>query len=587
MGATVFLAPYPRWNARDLIGQSLPNGKVYTYITGTTTPKATYSDALGENLNTNPVILDGDGGAYIFWLEDTLYRIILKDEDDNLIYDTSNYPQQATINNPSFISNLTKPNFIPNGQFLENLGASASPIGTTSLAIAPSGIPDINGGNILFVKSNTACTDTLTFTSFNLGSDLVPQTPIYYATYACTAVGGGGETFKAFRFCIAKNVRSLEGTTIVVSFSARSSTLSVITPSIFQYFGSGGSPSSTVTVLASATTLTTSFVRYDFVIDIPSVEGKTIGSCGDDYLGLDLSPPLNAICTLDITNVQVITGEVIFPYQYVTPNYVQAQLHQPKPGDVKTTYRTSEFGWVAMNDGSIGSATSGATTRANIDTFFLYKYLWENVSDTWCPVTTGRAGSAENDFNSNKAMFLPKVVGRALAIYGTATLAQFFTADAGTDQLLVNSTQSLYTGTPVTVSNSGGALPNPLVAATTYYVINIDSTHVKLATTLANAVAGTAIDITTAGTGTQTITVTFTARAMGEYLGESTHAQTVAELVSHFHEYNEPSNGGATYQAGGPEPLATSTPDNTAATGGSTAFNIMQPTTHMNVLIKL
>lgn len=46
----------------------------------------------------------------------------------------------------------------------------------------------------------------------------------------------------------------------------------------------------------------------------------------------------------------------------------------------------------------------------------------------------------------------------------------------------------------------GGTLPAPLVAGTTYYVIKLTASTIKLATSLANALAGTAIDITTAGT---------------------------------------------------------------------------------------
>lgn len=58
----------------------------------------------------------------------------------------------------------------------------------------------------------------------------------------------------------------------------------------------------------------------------------------------------------------------------------------------------------------------------------------------------------------------------------------------------------------VTVSNSGGALPSPLAATTNYYIFNWNPATLtcSLATTLANAVAGTGISITV-GTGTQTI----------------------------------------------------------------------------------
>lgn len=59
-------------------------------------------------------------------------------------------------------------------------------------------------------------------------------------------------------------------------------------------------------------------------------------------------------------------------------------------------------------------------------------------------------------------------------------------------------------GDAVTVRTSG-TIPSGLTANTAYYAIPVDSTHVKFATTLENAIAGTAIDITTQGSGTHAV----------------------------------------------------------------------------------
>lgn len=56
----------------------------------------------------------------------------------------------------------------------------------------------------------------------------------------------------------------------------------------------------------------------------------------------------------------------------------------------------------------------------------------------------------------------------------------------------------------------GGTVPGGLTAGTTYYVINVSATTIKLATTLANASAGTAITLTTQGTVFFTIQVAAT-----------------------------------------------------------------------------
>lgn len=79
-----------------------------------------------------------------------------------------------------------------------------------------------------------------------------------------------------------------------------------------------------------------------------------------------------------------------------------------------------------------------------------------------------------------------------------------FTADAGTDRLAVASNTVLTTGRRVRVSTTGTP-PGGLAIDTTYYLIRVDATTLKLATSLVNAQAGTAIDLTSAGTGTHTL----------------------------------------------------------------------------------
>lgn len=95
-------------------------------------------------------------------------------------------------------------------------------------------------------------------------------------------------------------------------------------------------------------------------------------------------------------------------------------------GDGKITLKVvADPGWVMANDGSIGNATSGATTRANNDTQALFILLWTNISNTWCPVQdsagnpVARGATAAADFAANRRIVLPKVVGRALAIAGS------------------------------------------------------------------------------------------------------------------------------------------------------------------------
>lgn len=77
-----------------------------------------------------------------------------------------------------------------------------------------------------------------------------------------------------------------------------------------------------------------------------------------------------------------------------------------------------------------------------------------------------------------------------------------FVADADDDNMAV--AQDWTTGIPVKVVSTGD-LPEPLEANTTYYVIRESATSIQLATSLANAIAGTEIDLTSGGSGVTSV----------------------------------------------------------------------------------
>lgn len=83
------------------------------------------------------------------------------------------------------------------------------------------------------------------------------------------------------------------------------------------------------------------------------------------------------------------------------------------------------------------------------------------------------------------------------------TYTSTFTADASTD-ICTGSAQVMRTGTAVYLTTTG-TLPGGLAASTVYFMIVLSSTTFKLATTLANANASTAINITDAGSGIHTV----------------------------------------------------------------------------------
>lgn len=91
-------------------------------------------------------------------------------------------------------------------------------------------------------------------------------------------------------------------------------------------------------------------------------------------------------------------------------------------GDGKLTFKTvADAGWIMADDGTIGSASSGASNRAHADTQALYTLLWTNINNTYAPVIGGRGASASADFAANKPLTLTRQLGRALAIAGAGS----------------------------------------------------------------------------------------------------------------------------------------------------------------------
>jgi hypothetical protein len=82
--------------------------------------------------------------------------------------------------------------------------------------------------------------------------------------------------------------------------------------------------------------------------------------------------------------------------------------------------------------------------------------------------------------------------------------SDIFTVSTTTEALTFSQPIPIDTGDGVKVSSTA-TLPSPLVAGTTYYAIKATDTSYQLATTLANAFAGIAIDLTFAGSGQHTL----------------------------------------------------------------------------------
>lgn len=108
-----------RWGVPGSGGSIAVGWKVHTYISGTSTNKATYTSSDESSANTNPVILDARGEAVIYW--SGAYKVVVKDADDITVWSEDGYGEgESQVQIGEF-------NLLKNGSFESTAVTSGEP----------------------------------------------------------------------------------------------------------------------------------------------------------------------------------------------------------------------------------------------------------------------------------------------------------------------------------------------------------------------------------------------------------------------------------------------------------------------------
>lgn len=505
--------------------------------------------------------------------------------------------------------------------------------------VAPGAHDGLKFNDIQFAKSNKTATDTLTFVPFPL-SDSQPVTnaatnaPEYYISHTASGATSAGETAKYYQIPIATHLNSLANMPFTFSILAQNGSTgggtgsNVITVQLLQFTGSGTtSPTPTTILTISANT---NWNQYTFSGTIPGTSGLSLGTGADDGLYLLINLPINTNFTLNFTKPSFyLTDNTIPSYDYQTYDSVNSIISSPRTGDIRISVNPFfnpgnqwVYGWVPMNDGTIGNASSHASTRANADTWLLFNLLWTfakpyDSGSNFNPICTlfNSLGSATNygssaisDFNANNSLALTRLMGQVMlgtvpvsAILGVTSSALSYKSvvnDASSGGLLFTSTSpfalNLFTGNTVTFQNVGGALNTAIVANAVYYVITTaNPMQFYIALSFANAMAGAKIASGTLGTGTTTAYIQLTGSSEGEY----GHFQLENQLASHFHQGSQTTFNLVSTNSGGGGAVTTVNPASPTSSLLAIApdpaaidqvrFNVTQPGTFYNMFIKL
>lgn len=453
MPTTYSLVPIPLWYFSQTNGLPLGAGSMGTYLANTlgTVPKPIFSDSGGLNPYANPVNFNANGEAPgpFFWANDNLYDIYIWDGPNgtgNQIKTILNYgPAVAggggggggTINNFVLASN-----YITNNIFWRNFtipAANGSVAYTTVVngtVLAPSNHEGFRIPDITYIQTGAvSAVDQIQFPvstgDFSLGAcpltgDVTPET---YIDWKATAAGDGA-TAKAVQFPVDLHVKNLEQQIMTAMIWAKGiSGTQNLTMNFVQDFGTqvSGPPSQVLTSIAiNASPLTNSWKLYLATFTVPSVAAATLSPAGDDASYIQVGLPTGQVSRILFTKPKLYLGQITSVVPEL-PNYdsIDSIISSPRTGDIRTSLNSFQpFGWLLMNDGSIGCAGSGAT-RAAQDTWPLYNLIWNNVNIAYAPMVDGlaRGASALADFNTagtGRAMYVTKALGRALASIGQA-----------------------------------------------------------------------------------------------------------------------------------------------------------------------
>lgn len=145
MAITYVLGTEPIWYLVNGNGTAAGGASLYTYDNLTRLPKIVYMDALASVEWTNPIVFDADGtqGPFYFSIDSgtpgDAYFLIAKDSQGNELWTRENYTPGSGGGGGGGTVNNEITNYISNGQMIDNLGTEdTDTTNFLSIVVAPS-----------------------------------------------------------------------------------------------------------------------------------------------------------------------------------------------------------------------------------------------------------------------------------------------------------------------------------------------------------------------------------------------------------------------------------------------------------------
>jgi hypothetical protein len=349
---TFAIAPSPKWYFLDLTGRPAAGGSMYfTSTLDHTTPKFVFSDPAGLFPYTDPIILDATGGSPVPMYFDVttagLYYMVVKDAQGNIIFTLDKFPISGSGGVTPITTTLDIENHIVNGQFafIEAKSAADSEIHPTAgvnhrMAPAAGFFKDQAGNYVkslhgsdcgwIFRKEGGAGeTSTIKFVDVTAIGEGFPNSPSANAPvyFEYELVIAGAPQTAAFFEQVIPNVESFSNELLTISFDTNASVAGIGSLEIFQFYGTGGTPSASTSISQIFNFAVGGWARQSIQITAPSVATKVLGTNNNDYLSVRWNFPLDVIGKFNLDCCQVQRGNIpLSPYIYQTYNQDQGKI---------------------------------------------------------------------------------------------------------------------------------------------------------------------------------------------------------------------------------------------------------------------
>lgn len=397
---------------------ALSGGKIFTFFAGTSRACDSFTDYTGTAKNTNPIILDANGECDLWF--DGMIKIRVERADGSLVWVRDNIPSVASVGDNTVLPKRVS--YVGDGaQDVFDVSAINAYSIETMLVTVDGALLEPGIDYTLDAQTQTITTSvpvpntkTLVIRSFGFATAFNFST----ITETYTSAAGQQDFPLVNHYAVGANAIQVfvnSGRLIPADFTEiDAQTVRINTPLnlgdvvLFvtsEIIGSAGKivDGSVTTTKIAPLAVTDSRIADKAVvertIDDGAVSSRTIAAGAVVSASIGNGAILPAHLGGTLSGGIAITGQV-------------GQFFQ----------KTAPVGWVWADGGTIGSASSGATNRANSDCHDLFVHVWNNADDTDCPVLGGRGFSAEDDWNAHRQITLPDSRDRFSRAWGATAL---------------------------------------------------------------------------------------------------------------------------------------------------------------------